>query len=534
MKKYLFKWQILWTVICFIVIGQSVLYAFDVDAGEDKVICLGSSTEIGGNPTAENSTLDTYTYLWDNAETLSCLDCPNPTATPTKMTIYTVTVMDGGGFVCTDEVRIDVASIDLVDEDGNILNHIDIGHWGKDQPVSISFGKIMGTQGFDKINSTTYQVKNGIDENDNFIDLDDDKFFVRVRLIEAITPPSIFNANISLATLENFNIISETNNIQDAYTPIPMYLEPLSPSNPEIVYLSKSQLLTAPDMFVNPDDQFAVHDGVNGPVNDEAIGDRTHKTNIHGGVKVKYTLNGELCDNTVPVCDRFPEERRILYIRAHIFKSPDPNKVTFFGTGTEQEAKDFIHAQIKRANISWQQACIEVKLDGPILLEDAPVGVYSLQDTWLESVLSTDPNTSSDYTPIISAYSNILTKDILHVFFVGEILTSKGSALGTTLAPVNNSATLPLGENTIMFISSNANMNDSTLAHEIGHALDNIKEDSNRDRPVFYPSTDKSNTVSINNLTEHRRITKKSEMICRTERPIGLTSSIGNQLLQLP
>ncbi len=95
------------------------LHAFNVDAGEDQIISNGNvvEVEIGGSPTASGSTVPSYTYLWEPAEGLSCNNCtdptiiPNPTASPTKTTTYTVTVIDGGGFVCTDDVEVAVISL---------------------------------------------------------------------------------------------------------------------------------------------------------------------------------------------------------------------------------------------------------------------------------------------------------------------------------------------------------------------------------------------------------------------------------------
>ncbi len=103
------------------------LQAFNVDAGEDQIICNGNmaSVEIGGSPTALGSTSPNYTYSWNNAETLSCSDCPNPIASPTETTFYEVTVIDGGGFVCTDEVEVAILFLELYPKDVNFLNDAD-------------------------------------------------------------------------------------------------------------------------------------------------------------------------------------------------------------------------------------------------------------------------------------------------------------------------------------------------------------------------------------------------------------------------
>ena len=53
----------------------------------------------GSNPT---------TYQWSPAEGLSCVDCPDPIATPQTNTTYTVEVSNSFGCVYTDEVQINV------------------------------------------------------------------------------------------------------------------------------------------------------------------------------------------------------------------------------------------------------------------------------------------------------------------------------------------------------------------------------------------------------------------------------------------
>ena len=47
-------------------------------------------------------------YIWNPANTLSCSDCPNPTATPTTDETYTVTASDIYGCSATEQIEIDV------------------------------------------------------------------------------------------------------------------------------------------------------------------------------------------------------------------------------------------------------------------------------------------------------------------------------------------------------------------------------------------------------------------------------------------
>lgn len=67
------------------------------NAGQEKVICLGSSTPIGGSPTASGGSGSEYIYSWSPATGLSSTNVANPVANPNTSTTYTVAVVDGNG-----------------------------------------------------------------------------------------------------------------------------------------------------------------------------------------------------------------------------------------------------------------------------------------------------------------------------------------------------------------------------------------------------------------------------------------------------
>lgn len=89
-----------------------------VDAGADKTICTGSSTSIGGSPTASGGT-SPYTYSWNPTTALSFSTIANPTANPTATTSYTVTVTDNKGCSYTDVVVVNVNSLPTVSAGSN-------------------------------------------------------------------------------------------------------------------------------------------------------------------------------------------------------------------------------------------------------------------------------------------------------------------------------------------------------------------------------------------------------------------------------
>ncbi len=72
----------------------------NVDAGNDKAICIGQSTTL--QATGAN------TYVWSPATGLSCIPCSSPTANPTSTTTYMVTGIDGNGCKNTDTMQLTV------------------------------------------------------------------------------------------------------------------------------------------------------------------------------------------------------------------------------------------------------------------------------------------------------------------------------------------------------------------------------------------------------------------------------------------
>ena len=70
-----------------------------------------------GAPTAFLGT-PPYTYSWAPAGTLDNSTIPNPTATPTTTTIYTVTITDAFGCTESDDTKIIVNQLPLVNQVG--------------------------------------------------------------------------------------------------------------------------------------------------------------------------------------------------------------------------------------------------------------------------------------------------------------------------------------------------------------------------------------------------------------------------------
>jgi gliding motility-associated-like protein len=89
------------------VLGQVALNA---DAGNDAVICPGTSHTVGGSPTASGGVVP-YTYSWAPATGLSNTNTSNPISSPQVPTQYTVTVTDGAGNIERDTIFVDLDPI---------------------------------------------------------------------------------------------------------------------------------------------------------------------------------------------------------------------------------------------------------------------------------------------------------------------------------------------------------------------------------------------------------------------------------------
>jgi hypothetical protein len=158
------------------------------------------------------------------------------------------------------------------------------------------------------------------------------------------------------------------------------------------VFESEPQLLMSADLPLadNPDDDHAAFSGFPpGAVNDDVRDDRTHRGTIDGYVRSTYvTPTGQFCQVVIPVCQRDPEARRILRVRATVFNEPVGVDISGDGVintvlGPVAAATTFVDAQIARANAAWAQACIRVERVGAVnfVAAPAPAGMNIIADS---------------------------------------------------------------------------------------------------------------------------------------------------------
>jgi gliding motility-associated-like protein len=80
-----------------------------VNAGPDQTICGGQSTNLVASGASS--------YEWEPGSSLSCVSCPNPTATPAVTTTYKVHGTDANGCIDSDQVTIRVIEHEPVSVD---------------------------------------------------------------------------------------------------------------------------------------------------------------------------------------------------------------------------------------------------------------------------------------------------------------------------------------------------------------------------------------------------------------------------------
>ncbi len=476
---------------------------------------------------------------------------------------------DGSGPAppCSDAVRVTVSRLEVLDSMMMLTDHVDIGHWGDDRGTNELSGYTTGANG---------TVLNGA--GGTFVDVDPDRFMVRL----THRPANANATSIEMITVQ-IGTLTDAGAVDDANHNITM----LETGPNTGIFLSESQLLTAPDLTMvtatDQDDGFAVYSArTMATVADEADDDRTHKATFDGHVRATYTGPGGKCDFTVPVCDRVPmDERKEVRIRVHVFNEPfddvgydhDANVATpdigvgngmfdFNDTngngihdageasepftdispdgtrntvlGSTSNATAHVAAQIERSNQAWGQACIKVIQMGTTIFEEAPtdaMGVNVLRDARFDVL---GPATD-DRVVIANAVG--VAHDVLEAYFTARIFDSLGTGVNAIALPplVNDPPfNIPVGENSFTFVGINVqtsaphDLRFRTLAHELGHILTNDFDKTNP-QYVFFPA---KITFQDGSVSTYRRVRHDIEATARKPRVQGtFTPGSGNRLL---
>jgi len=198
--------------------------------------------------------------------------------------------------------------------------------------------------------------------------------------------------------------------------------------------------------------------------------------------------------------------------------------------GSQADARDFVAEQIERSTIGWAQAGIKVEMTGAINFDDAP------DDAAGDDILIDGSLDFPGDTALVIDNTAGLQEDVFDVFFV-PVHSIGANAFEIGPEDDDDFATLNPGENSFTFIGRSARGNTlldvdvRTLAHELGHALDNING-SDRRFPnsdyVFYPA---DRTLSDVDVESYRRVRHDTEGRARRRRPSGNLNDPGNRVL---
>lgn len=407
-----------------------------------------------------------------------------------------------------------------------------------------------------------FNVNNAADPA-NFIEQDPRRFYLRIEDASANADAgAIEQITASIGTVDQLLAVD------DNQTDVTL----TESGNNSGIFIARSAILVSRDIQVvddpDADDEFDAHDGTAGTVADDAANDRTHRTEMDGRLRIQYQSAAAPAAQEwdLPVCQRNPEQRRRIELRTRIFNEPyldtgydhdgvpatpvigaangsfDFNDVNMNGMHDAGEASEqfmdisggavvFANAgarggvvtpavvtdQMTRSNIAWAQACIRFESVG-ITTVDAPtnaMGVDILADGVFDAV---------DETFVTATYAPGATVDVVEVFYTASIATANAY----TRTPSDLIA--GLGENTFIYMQPGLNINFRTLAHELGHAMDNGWDAPNT-QVIFYPA---DNTFTDDAVNQYRRVTDATVANVRTVRPVGNMMATGNRLLKMP
>ncbi|MEO1263571.1 MAG: hypothetical protein AAFZ15_32465 [Bacteroidota bacterium] len=371
------------------------------------------------------------------------------------------------------------ATIEFLNGNDEVLEFLEIGHFGED-----------GGQGLTGYtDGPNHNVKNGNGPADNFIDLDGDRFYVKVDYPEGnVNPTAIDVIEIKIGSGVDDLTVNE------AY----------ETGENTGIFKTRSQLLTAVglDQLENynwgppqaiSDDDFKANDGQGSLIDDDKKNDRTHNVTITGQVKVEMNTGAT---KTLDVCGAAKRKKvKLSYIQ---FVEPsystgggiDYNLDELFGESyfykrEKKEIDEYMGESIQLADALWAQACIAVEpvhmlqlVGPPAYFADNEIDNDDLVNILhgLEVLTQTNP-------------SEVIVANVAKMLLFDDMEADQGyRPVAITFSPGSISGVIP-AEHVIIIYESGEHITEIfTLAHELGHALaPSIEDVQDSPKYLYFP-----------------------------------------------
>ena len=376
-------------------------------------VCVGDTAQMGTGGASNGP------YYWEVAEDTANIDS-NGLLTALAPGVATVTATDAGG--CTATQTVNVVQVDFLGASGEPVPALKIGKW---------------ENAFDA----------GPTVKDNFIDLDPDRF--RIRVID-FSRTGTGHVSVELSTVTS-SFFEDDN---------PTELELTEQPDNSGVFLSTNLLLVVDDV----DDDF----GNSAVPSDDAANDRTHKIALGGHVLVRYAEGAmPFWDKIIPVL----EEASVHVIPVILLNT----------NGTPVMDVVQVTQALEIASKRYAQTGIMLTWDFPVMC-NPPVGV-DLGDGGLTVRYSEDSRFLADEAKAaIGGTGSVGNTNDIHLIFANTLICGDKHPVGSAVADywyeaaendylynvfiraVSNSEAMALGTTVSEVVGL-------AIAHELGHLL---------------------------------------------------------------
>lgn len=349
---------------------------------------------------------------------------------------------DGNGpkdFVCTDKMNIAPVSLNLLSAQTNTINSLSVARW---------------EDAF--IPGTPPTLKT------NFIDLDIDRFFVRV------IDPALQGSGTNMASIRTFT--SELSGYSDNLTTIPMAEHPANSG----VFISESMLLVSDSI----DDAYSSNS-----LPDDSHGDQTHVTLATGDVLCEYRPTGKgWVDLMVPA---YTDTVKQVSINVVIMR------LTTNGTPVIDSAT--VHSNLVAISERYAQSGISIHW---IVTTNDPPPDVNLTDGLLVRTNVSSTFLASEAQALIAGCGTVSNLTDVHIFYVDTVDVGGGAGtLGTAVAGYYYDPVVdPYTFNAFVEGSSLLSGYPFVLAHELGHLLTDAAHVS-YEWNLMYPYADPNNSL---------------------------------------